>query len=290
MPGHPRIYIPTFGRVDVQYTWMWLNGMNEWWSIASKETCYTSEEWAPHVVHVAHPTEATVLRERGCNVLETPESVDTIAVKRQWIFDQHDVDEFGPYAIMMDDDLRFGVRRWDDPSKLTQVHYVEGEFDRLMARILEEFQDDVPLVGLRNRSGSNNDTEREVIYNTRQCDVLAVNVETMRSEGWRFDRVALMEDFDFTLQVLTSGYRNALVNTHTRDDMSGRGSAGGASTERDMERQAAAAHRLAELWPSFVTVVEKNNKCWGDWGTRTDVRVSWAQAAKFGQRFKEIMG
>src|ERR1035441_2474158 len=36
---------------------------------------------------------------------------------RQWIVDNHNVKKYGPNLLMLDDDLRFFVRRKDDPSK-----------------------------------------------------------------------------------------------------------------------------------------------------------------------------
>jgi hypothetical protein len=256
------IYIPTWKRVHRQITWQWI-----------------SPEWRERTFLVAHPSEVEALEMLGYPVLATPTHVDTIGVKRQWIFDQH---TGSPYAVILDDDLSFAVRRVDEPTKFVNIKNVPGEFDRMMLGLLDLFTV-APLVGIRNRSGANRDHEPAALRNRRQHDVIGVDVEVMRQHDFRLDRTGLMEDFDFVLQFLTAGYSNLLLNTHTEDD-SGRDGEGGCADERDLARQDAAARWLAAQWPDYVTVVQKETKGGGDWSVRSDVRVQWAKAAKAGQQ------
>lgn len=241
---------------------------------------WVSPAWRDRTFLVAHPSEASALEMLGYPVLETPEHVNTIGVKRQWIFDQH-CTAASPHAVILDDDLSFAVRRTDEPTKFTNIKHVPGEFDRMMDNLLELFVAS-PLVGIRNRSGANRDWAAYALRNRRQHDVIAVDVDVMRKHDFRLDRTGLMEDFDFVLQFLTAGYSNLLLNTHTEDD-AGRDGEGGCADERDLAKQDAAAHWLAEQWPEFVTVVQKETKGGGDWSVRSDVRVQWAKAAKAGQ-------
>lgn len=265
------IYIPTWGRVDRQITWESFDEVTKHDSGA---------------VLVAHPSEADALRSKGYPVLETPEDVTTIGVKRQWIFDQHNVRMWGPWAVIIDDDLRFAKRREDDPTKFIGTNDIPGEFGRMIDNLFGLFMLS-PLVGIRNRSGANRDHDGGLfLKNRRQFDVIGVDVQVMRKHNFRLDRTPIMEDFDFVLQFLTAGYSNLLLNTHTEDDMSGRDSAGGCQDERTALAQFEAAHWLAETWPDFVKVEEKRTKGEGAWSVRTDVRVQWAKAAEYGKKMR----
>lgn len=252
------IYIPTWRRVNRQLTWESI-----------------SPEWRERTFLVVHPSEADALSKYP--ILVTPEHVNTIGVKRQWIFDQH----VGRNAVILDDDLGFAKRRDDDPTKFINLRTIPGEFDRMMEALLDLLVIS-PLVGIRNRSGANRET-RPVLANRRQHDVIGVDVAVMREHDFRLDRTTLMEDFDFVLQFLTAGYSNLLLNTHTEDD-AGRDGEGGCADERDLEKQRIASEWLAEQWPEFVTVVQKETKGKGDWSVRTDVRVQWAKAAAYGRK------
>jgi hypothetical protein len=256
------IYIPTRGRTHRQLTWESI-----------------SPQWRDRTFLVAPGTEAPTLRHLGFRVIEQPAYVKSIGQKRQWVFEQHDETIWGPYAVMFDDDLRFAMRRLDEPTKFESTLGRPEMFDDMMGRLvalLAEF----PLAGIRNRSGANRETDL-LLFNRRQHDVLAVDVRVMRRHDFRLDRAILMEDFDFVLQYLTAGYSNALLNTFTEDD-AGRASEGGCADERGVLEQELASHWLAKQWPDYVTVVEKETKGVGDWATRTDVRVQWAKAAKSG--------
>lgn len=212
--------------------------------------------------------------------METPDSIRTIGPKRQWIFEQHDADLFGPYAVILDDDLCFSVRRTDEPAKFTAMRE-DHEFDEMMAQLLDLFAA-APLVGIRNRGGANRDLA-PALAARRQHDVIGVDVGFMRRHGFRLDRATLMEDFDFVLQYLTAGYPNLLLNTFVEDDGGGRDNSGGCADERTLQKQHDASVWLAEQWPDFVKVVQKETRGSGDWAVRTDVRVQWAKALQYGR-------
>ena len=61
-------------------------------------------------------------------------------------------------------------------------------------------------------------------------------------------------------------------------NQSGSNKDGGCSTYRTYEIQAAAAEKMARLWPDFVKVVEKKVKGWGPMSIRKDIRVQWKKA------------
>lgn len=253
------VYIPTYQRTDRQLTW---NSI--------------SETWRANTLLVADADEGAVLREAGYPVLVHPPEIDNIASKRQWIFDWHWMNRNEPYAVMFDDDLRFHKRRDDDPGKFLDVRTIPGEFDQMMEGLLGLLEL-TPLAGIRNRSGANRDHDL-VLWDRRQHDVIAVDIETMMANGFRLDRTTLMEDFDFVLQYLTAGYSNALLNTHCEDDTGGRAGKGGCTSERSMARQREAAEWLANTWPDFVKTRKVQAKGDGPWSERVDVTVQWKKA------------
>jgi hypothetical protein len=224
---------------------------------------------------VADSDEVEALRARGYPVLECP--VRGIAAKRQWILDQHDGD--GP-LVMMDDDLEFYCRRTDDPRKLRNLRS-PAEFDIMMEDLLDLLLAS-PLVGIANRAGSQNDTG-PVLRNKRMHDVLGIDPAIAREHGFRFDRLPLMEDFDFILQHLTAGYDALVLNSYAKGDR-GSNAPGGCSVYRDRLGQATAALDLCLLWPGFVR--PRQVRASGDdsvWSQRTDVTVQWARAARAGK-------
>jgi hypothetical protein len=241
---------------------------------------------ADRVVLVVHPDEVRALRAFGWPMLECPVQ-GRIGAVRQWILDNHDVGVLGPHIYMLDDDLTFFARRLDDPGKfrtLTGPHEVDLILDRVSALLRQ-----VPVAGITSRSGGNR-LEPPTKSNTRTPGSIGLNVPKVRRIGARFDRVTLQEDFDFLLQVLRAGHRVEVLTTHCAE--AGQSNAeGGCSTERDAERQAEAAHRLKELHPGFVTVVEKEAKSWGQgMTTRTDVRIQWQKAHQSGVELLDLLG
>ena len=256
MTGGATIYIPTRGRIDYQRTW---SSISPYWRDRTK------------LVTVPEETEALYLC--GYPVLECP--VSGIANTRQWILEQHESD--GP-VILMDDDRDFFARRNDDPTKMRGLQ--PGEFDLMMGELVDLLAL-TPLVGIANRARANFQTE-PLLRNTRMHDLLVVDPQVARREGFRFDNVEFMEDFDFILQVLAAGYDTLLLNTYVKGDH-GSNRAGGCSTYRTPEGQTAAALDLALRWPEFVKLrsVRRAGDEW--WANRTDVTVQWAKAAAHGR-------
>lgn len=247
-----QIFIPTRGRV-FQETWTSL-----------------PPELADRVVFVIpwNQLESVVGSDRYCS-LRTPVGVDGIGPTRQWILENTDEDKF----VMLDDDLVFATRREDDPTKFSQSTPEEilGLFDSINLCL-----DKYAHVGVSTREGGNRDIDN-FNYNCRLLRILAYRRDVLLSEGVRFDRIELMEDFDATLQLLRHGYPNVRINTMVHNQRSSN-APGGCSTYRTLERQSAAANRLAELHPSFVSVVTKKTKTAWNGQERQDVRIQWKQA------------
>lgn len=217
---------------------------------------------------VVHPDEVDRYSHHGVHLTVCPVQGELGTVRR-WLMDNYE----GGQHIQMDDDLRFAVRRMDEPGKFRQPESpseVDEMFDRVFALLA-----DAPLVGVRQRGGANRSTP-PVEVATRQCMFHAIDVNAARANGWAY-KSCVFEDFDYTLQVLTSGYENAVLNTHVIDQ--GESNAeGGVGEYRDAQRMDCDAADLALDYPDFVRVVTKTG--WRGLESRTDVNVQWKKALK----------
>lgn len=200
-------------------------------------------------------------------MLVLPPKIKTLSPTRQWLLEQA-VGKF----VLMDDDLRFFVRRDDD---ITKFQPATGKDVKAMLKAIDKALNGFAHVGLCAREGGNRMTEDAQC--TRMMRVLAYNAEDVRRAGARFDRLPTKQDFDMTLQMLRAGYPNLVLHRYCHDQ-GGSQAAGGCSTYRTEEMMVESANGLARLHPAFVTVVQKETKtAWGG-GVRTDVRIAWKKA------------
>ena len=172
--------------------------------------------------------------------------------------------------VMLDDDLIFATRRRDNPTKFynAQPDEIYDLFDRL-----EDVLTDYAHASVATREGGNRSII-PMLHNQRMLRVLAYDSHILRGNRIRFDRVPVMEDFDVTLQLLSKGYGNVILN-HMVQNQNGSNLAGGCSQYRTMEVQEAGARGLAKLWPDYVKLVTKQTKtAWGG-QARTDVVIQW---------------
>jgi len=249
------IYIPTAGRAHRQptLTAMLAAGIRPTLVVQAHEADDYRLNWGEHV-----------------SIVVLPEHIRTVAPTRQHILQNVVV---GPYFCMVDDDLEFFARRIDDKTKLRPLE--QGELVKLFADIAYHLNV-YAHVGIAAREGANRNTEY-LLDNTRIMRVLAYDADVLKYKSIRFDRLDVMEDFDVALQLLEAGYSNVVVNSWAQNQ-AGSNAAGGCSSWRTPELHAANAHRLAELHPKVVKVVQKETKtAWGG-GTRTDVRIQWKRA------------
>ena len=195
-----------------------------------------------------------------------------IGPKRDYVI--HELSKGAP-VLMLDDDLKFFVRRTDDPTKFRDG--TPEEFQGMLRKIARNVTSGrFPLVGIASREGGNRNTE-EYLYDTRTMRVLAYDSKVLIENNIRFSEIPVMEDFHVALSLLKLGHHNLVLNGYCHNQF-GSGLEGGCSTYRTPEVQAEAAHRLAELHPGLVKVVQKETKgAWGG-GARTDVVISWKKA------------
>lgn len=249
-----KIYIPTFGRVAQQFTWSHLP------TLVRKDF---------DVKLLVDITEADMFARTDYPVQVLPKDIFGIGKVRQWVLDQSSE----PF-LLIDDDLRFATRSQDDPTKFHGAY--PDEIYEAFREISQILSPEIPHVGMASREGGNRNTEYHT-HNTRILRVLGYDAITLKTYGIRFDRVPVMEDFDVALQLLRAGLPNRCINWIVHDQK-GSNTKGGCSTYRSMAVQAEAAHKLKELHPDFVSVVQKTTStAWGG-QTRTDVTIQWKKA------------
>lgn len=245
----PLVYIPTYGRDTLK-------------SLENLAGTKILERTAL----VVHPDEVPRYERHGVQILPCPVQGELGAVRR-WIMEKHQ----GPFMVQMDDDLRFAVRRTDAPGKFRMPDGPD-EIDEMFDRVFALLQD-VPLVGIRQRGGANRSTP-PLETCVRQCMFHGLNVDLAKEHGWTYQS-SVFEDFDYTLQVLTSGFENAVLTTHTVDQGESQ-APGGVAVYRNNTRMQKDALDLAMNFPDFVRIVTK--KGWRGMDFRTDVNVQWKRA------------
>lgn len=252
------IIIHTYGRHDRQHTWKNLSPK------VRSRTYLVVQERERHLYE-------------GYPVHVLPPEILTLSHTRQYIFENFEADKI----CILDDDLEFAVRRNDEPTRFRKP--IDDDIDKLFEEL--DFYTSGRyahgLVGVSAREGGNFRTE-QFLHATRQMRIHAIDVKLYRKLGIKFDRVAVMEDFDVTLQFLEAGYENLVLN-HWVSNQHGSNTAGGCSHYRTDDVQSASAHELARLHPGFVSVVKKQTRTSWEGKERTDVRVAWKRAYEQGK-------
>lgn len=200
-----------------------------------------------------------------------------ISEKRKWIIEQCPDDKL----VMLDDDLRFAMRRSESPSqflKATDEEIIRGFFE--MEAMLDE---ETPHIGLGARGGSIGPLAERGGWQEakRQMYVLGYHVPTVKREVV-FGRVMTHEDMDVTLQLLTKGYPN-LVNFSLVVDQKF-GNPGGCTDERTDEISDADCYTLQGFFPKFVKVKEKT---YFTSKNRVEVICYWQKALDHGFQIRE---
>ena len=200
---------------------------------------------------------------------------------RQWIVDNHNVKKFGPNILMLDDDLRFFVRRKDDSSKFLPAS--DKDIIECMATLEDLMKPGgYAHAGILAREGGNR-VKSKLKENTRLLRALAYNVPTLKKVGARFDVMSVMEDFHVALTMIEAGYPNVAICNFVQDQTRSN-APGGCSTYRDLVLQDQGARGLAALHPGFVTIRRVKTLTAWDGRERTDVKVAWKKAFASSQK------
>jgi hypothetical protein len=191
---------------------------------------------------------------------------------------------------MLDDDLRFfyrpEVRPLDDPlpgagmpnENPPRLYRSKPEHIVQTFAAIDTALDSYVHAAIGPREG-NNTYPIPYVLNRRPLRALAYRKHAFLSV--EHGRLAVMEDFDVTLQLMRMGYSNYLTSNFAQDQyVTGKAGAGGCDDYRTHAVQEASAKKLEELHRPFVTTRLKQNKHGGAFGTRTEVTIYWKSAHK----------
>lgn len=233
-----KIFIPTKGRVGQQTT---LNNLPADLQIEAVLVCPESEA-------AAHRKEFPYTE-----VLVQPEDIFSIGQKRQWIVERAKTEGI-ERVVMLDDDLRFAVRRVDDPGlfRKAEDEDILGAFAELAAILDAE----LPHAGFSARGAGIGNSAKKGGWQLgkRMMYVLGYHVETVLNNAI-FGRIDTHEDMDICLQLLSAGFPNMVNFSFVVDQKFG--SPGGCSDERTIEKSNADCEKLQSFHPEYVRVEEK---------------------------------
>jgi hypothetical protein len=203
----------------------------------------------------------------GVRLLPCP--AQGIAGTRQWI---------GRMAkghfIMLDDDLRFYTR-----AKEGVALFQFGKHDMsAMLIYVHRLLDLYAHVAISAREG-NNRLDYPWVTNSRPLRALAYRKGPFIE--CEHGRVAIMEDFDVTLQLLKMGYRNCILTAYAQDQP-GTQAPGGCSDYRTHALHEANVRKMHKLHGDLVKLRQKENKTGGEFGTRLEATIYWEKAHKAG--------
>ncbi len=206
-------------------------------------------------------------------VIAQPDHIQDIAEKRKWIVDVFVEDKI----VMLDDDLRFAVRREDNPGLFRKAE--PADVITAFRELEEQLSPKIPHAGFAVRGSGIGDAAKMGGWQTtgkRMMYSLGYHVPTVLANV-EFGRIRSHEDMDITLQLLTKGFPNAVNFSFVTDQAFGKD--GGCTQERSVESNNEDCIKLAEFFPGFVRVSQKEYKASVP---RMEVTVQWQQALKFG--------
>lgn len=246
-----KIYIPTRGRATKQIT---LSKLPE---IARANTYLVVPKDEARAY--AYP-----------RLMITPREIQGISQVRQWILENAETDKIA----ILDDDIRFKTRNGRTRNGAWKYATAQPDEIKQLFYLAENLLDNFGHGGIVHPQEGWS-TDQPLAFNQRCYDAAFYNLKTIN--GSASFRLPLMEDFDFTLQLLSNGLPNFQIVDFAIDS-GATNTAGGCSLYRDAKMQSNSANQLAALHSNFVTVVTKKTKAsWGG-GARTDVRVAWSKA------------
>lgn len=174
--------------------------------------------------------------------------------------------------IMLDDDLRFYRRLTTG----VQLHKF-GPHDMVnMLMTVSRMLDIYKHVSISARGGNN-----QLVYPSVECKrplrVLAYRKKEFMQCVHR--RVAIMEDFDVTLQLIAMGYPNLVITQYAQDQPMTQ-APGGCSDYRTHKLHEENVRKMAALHPGICKIRDKENKTGGEFGSRVELTIYWDKARK----------
>lgn len=252
-----QIVIPTRGRKNNQLT---LRNLPRELQAQSVLVCPAKERLAlvtdfPHV-----------------SVIVQPDDDIGIAKKRQWIMESWKSEKL----VMLDDDLRFAVRRDDDPGLFRKAELTD--ISRAFKELEEILSEDVPHAGFSARGSGIGDSAKRGGWQDgkRMMYVLGYHVPTVNKNA-EFGRISTHEDIDICLQLLLKGFPNKVNFSFVVDQKFG--SPGGCTGERTIPQNNLDCEMLANLHPGYIRLSQKE---YTSSTPRLEVVCAWQKAMNDG--------
>lgn len=173
--------------------------------------------------------------------------------------------------VMFDDDLRWFRRKSFEDKTLYRL--TEGQM-LTMLNITERGLNHYAHLAISPRQ-NNNQLPMPYVENRRP--IRALGYQTAVFLKAKHGRVAIMEDFDVTLQLMRLGYKNCLITKYSQDQRQTQ-NPGGCSDYRTHELHQQNVRKLADLHKGFITLKEKNNITGGEFGKRMEALIYWKRA------------
>ena len=182
--------------------------------------------------------------------------------------------------LMFDDDLSFrtvlgeGDEYLSGKTRSMTLPDVRNAVDTVIGACTQK----VPMTGMMYQMFSNGCKEA-LSYNKRIQYVACLHIPTVIENGWTYSWEAeFMEDFQFQLRVVQSGYLTARYNRWLLQSPQPQVMPGGCSEQRTPAKQTAAAVALYQKYPEYVRLRYKRSKEWGI--AYADVSVSFNKFGK----------
>jgi hypothetical protein len=206
-------------------------------------------------------------------LVKQPDDSMTIAAKRAWIMREW---KGADRIVMLDDDLRFFVKRDGEPTRLRGAE--DADVTYWFGQLESKLTASVPHAGFSSRLFNNAKPpgwERA----KRMQYVLGYFLPTVREHCDLSGRIETREDMDYVLQLLEKGYPNEVCFSIAVEQSNDYGARGGCHGQRTTASSDADAEQLAQLHPGIVRVVQKDYKG----NPRKEVVVRWEAALRSGK-------
>jgi hypothetical protein len=201
-----------------------------------------------------------------------------IAAKRQWLLENCHSEKL----VMLDDDLRFAVRREDEPAKFLKA--TNDQINKAFQELEAVLSEDIPHAGFSARGAGIGTAAQKGGWQMgkRMMYVLAYHVPTVKANA-QFGRLRTHEDMDVCLQLLLKGYPNMVNYSFVVDQKFG--NPGGCTDERTVSINNADSIKLAELHPGYVRI---SHKTYETSESRIEVVCQWLNAMHAGLADRDV--
>lgn len=235
------IIIPTLGRINKQITYNSL-----------------SDEFKKKVVFVVQHHEYEDFKKVWNNhdVRQLPPEIKTLAPTREWIYHQFK----NTRHFVFDDDLEFIVKELNEggDTKWKTRSFTDQDFTDAFALVDSWIDEGYDFGGFLPTWVIPDPSQYPIRENHRVMTNVFYNGPNI-PEGLEWDRVPAAEDLDMMLQLLTRGIQNR-VSSKYMVACSETNAEGGCSVYRTLDFHNDSQRKLAQLWPDYVSIREKEVK------------------------------